>query len=165
MKAIDKDYKIHDIAELHNSHSGCIFIWHKLIDAYLEGNVLRVLRGSVREEELRNLYTDPRLERFERIALASTYGIIESSKYMDASKALLDFECKYDQEGYSHCRTIARILEDRSTIHEVGVCFWGTTVADDPWSPWDYKNNCYREFDFKKDPHFFIFQDMEERGL
>lgn len=159
------------IAEFFNSWGSAYRVWEPLIKSYLLEKLMSetaehysqdvpnipssmladVAMGrfftSGNMQRLWDLADDPKLPRWERLALAFTFDrvICEANRKLELAAALRHFDRMHPTEGVSHLSAIADYLEEWRAEGLVGFCWRQTSVSEDLW--WVYDGPETNEYD------------------
>lgn len=165
MMLIDENGNTRDVAEFSNSWGSAAFVWDALRKAFLSGD--EYLFNDEVIKKVWALWKDPRLLRFEKAVLLSTFdhAIIERDKFTDAAEAFTAFERRYRQPNAAcHMGAISQVLMDSRELDCVGACFQQTSVAENPWlGEYDEETEEYKPFDMNAGKHFFVFAELQQQ--
>ena len=157
---VNDSNKIVKLRELRNSWGSATVVWSVLFDKYITREH-KYDDYLSKPERLWVLYDDPRLSDCERFALFMTFDrfIIEGDKFIEAADLLDLFvhNSNYDRNRVNHLPYIAQLLRDHAGKYK-GMCFYMTSVADNPW----FISSEDRPFDFSIDNHYWVFESMTE---
>jgi hypothetical protein len=181
---IHPDGKVHDHKEYRNGWGYAMPVWTYLAEKYLgqpddkEGDLTTRWWVRGQGKPVFDLKGDPRLERWERIALMASFDHVIVMR--EHAKELIDAFRKLDEtlrekhpKHVTHYSTMARdievLLEDSKTT---GVCWNATSVSETHWWVHDectctcgdmhvkQEGRCY---DISKDKnHWSLFEELED---
>ena len=158
---IDTDGKLEEIAEFSNSHGFGPFVWGAISDKYFGDE----FAWMSHVKEIWPMWKDPRVPKHWSIALLVTYdrAVIEYERFKEVAKALRDFVTDVGIRGRAcHLLAIADLLEKSNPCK--GMCFYGTSLSDNPWYEWDNEKEENLPYDFDKEKkHFFVGKATDER--
>lgn len=157
--------RVDKITSLGNSWGSGAFVWSALSEKYLgDGHIWSCNPAGA--EKLWALVGDPKLSTCERIVLASTfdYAIVETAKFREAAEHWANFEGLHRKVNQvCHAGAISALLlkHYREGTPCVGMCFWLTSVAENPWCDWDEEKDEPVPFSLETYKHFFVFEEFE----
>lgn len=145
IKAIAKGGKVAEESEYRNAWLGAMSLWTHLMKKYLRrpGEDDAALNGRVfytgQAKEIWGLYKDERLSQDEKIALACTFDnvLIRKKDMKRVAEALKNVG--KEMGGYEVCHVsswgyaIDGMLSKKTADRLMGVGFYHTSVAEDPW--------------------------------
>lgn len=151
--------------EYRNSWGWAAHVWMSLCDAY----AIKDQYGYGGPDSWRALWRGVEsgkvvVEPFERDVLLSTYdnAIVSRAGLPRFAESLRDFYIKHSKpEVASHLLEIANdVLALKKDTR--GVCFWATSVAEDPWTEFDDEGDRYVPYSIHRgSKHWFV--DVEEK--
>lgn len=151
------------LAEFRNSWGFGPFVWSPVAEKYLGGS-----GGSWLSEDskLWPLWKDMRLPRAWRASLLVTYdyAIIEKERFTEIGGYLRQFVTDVGlRERACHLLSIADLLDKHAKARSRGMCFYGNSIGDDLWHPWDYEKDKPLKYDFSGDgKHFYVGGALDE---
>jgi hypothetical protein len=158
LNIIEPNKTIVALRDFNNSHGFGPYVWSIVAKRYLGADYFQSVA-----DKLWPLCDDTRLPLSWRAALLVSYdrAIVEYSEFKRISILLKDFVQSAGLAGnrdhVSHWSTIADIMYNYETPC-FGMCFYGTSLIEDWWHPWDSETDEEKPYNFD-DPdakHFFV---------
>jgi hypothetical protein len=144
MFVVKNNGEVLPLSEFSNSWGSAAMVWTALCEKY---NV-RDKYGYTSFDAWQDLWKleqekTVKLEQFERNVLFSTYdnAMVASKDFLKFADSLRKFqEVHAKPKQVCHLSAFADKIEKIKDDY-IGVCFWQTSVADNPWSEYDGKTD------------------------
>lgn len=177
--AVQKSGRVVGVEELRNSHLFGPIVWSKLYEKYFRPWDFRLESDEYDARKARGedvgefdhgghrrswaLYKDPRTEEHDWAAMASTFDNFvcprEHMSYLVGQ--LAKFGAWLPQSHFIRVAdAVARLYRDG---HH-GVCFYGTSIIENPWTVRDPKRDRWRAYNVKRDAKHWFFDPAEYPG-
>lgn len=160
---IKPDGDLDALAEFRNSHGFGPFVWNAIAAKYLDKEFGWMLNDS---DKLWPLWRDMRLPKHWRAALLVTYdwAIIEQARFRDFAEHLRRFVMDVGvRDRACHLPEISMLLDKHAGDDSRGMCFYGTSLSDNLWRPWDYEKDEPLKYDFAAPgKHFYVGASLAE---
>ena len=174
---IIKNNKVETHKEYRNSHGGAAFIWSAVYDRFAKDPNIEYDSWLMNSDKLWPLWKDERLPRYMQLVLGSTYDrvIIKFENLVEMSEYFIQFVQEFGMN-----RKVCHLLEWAGELTKIastetaescqGVCFYQTSVSEDPWEyaktiTDDDGDEDYEYFDYdltKGDKHWFLYECHSE---
>lgn len=156
LNRIDSDGEVFHQAEFQNSHHGAPLLWSYLIDRFLG----HTHPDSAVDQELWNLVYAAAVPLHFQFALATTFDRVVAlgpaihmlPKFFRQTGQALE----HPGHWVAQAAVVDRLLEPCAP-KTIGVCWWQTSIAEDPWIAHDTCRSCGQALDEPRE--FNIFED------
>ena len=169
LKIVKSNGKVDTYEEYGNSWGGHAFIWDSIYKTYLKNPTIEYdnWMTSDNQQKLWDSYKDPKIPTWVRTVMCSTFdhAIVEFDKLIEYADMLDMYSKEFgNPERVDHLPAWAKACRDIHKKGEAkGICFYATSVSDDPWCDFNEESEEYDLYDINTgDKHFFVFESMED---
>lgn len=149
---------VENYIDYHNSWGGFAYIWDSIWEKYLKRHMYD--SWLTHSERLWDSINNLSIPNWVKLILASTFddAIIEYDKLPVMSKYYDDFIKLFPYEKRKchlpeWSKMCLEIYKDYNSNNCAGICFYSTSVNEDPWKDYDLS---------KGDKHWFVFERYSE---
>lgn len=184
--AVRKSGRVEGVEELRNSHLFGPIVWSTLYEKYFRPWNFRLESDEYDAAKARGedvgefdysghrrswkLYEDPRTEEHDWAVLAATFdNVVLPGEHLPRFADLAE---RYHREHpevpggrmASHFGRIAEVARELHRLGSIGMCFYGCSIVENPWSVRHPSRPRWRAYNVNRDSKHWIFDPADYPG-